>query len=331
MRKSALVVAVDADPRITGTIRDELLPDGIRVESGCTGREGLQMCCSMQPDCMVIDLGLPDMDGVSLAEAIRSQPAMTVATTPIVLLSSRHDETTRIRALCGGVDVIVGKPFQGVELSAQVRAVLKMAQRLRNRRSSMGVGPPSEKSSPHSALAGDLRKMSIATVLGALELERRSGELCLSDTVSGAVRLRLSIASGLIAGGQMDSCTMTPIDSLREALRWHGRRFEFLPGEDRPAPPGAEPLGTLVLAVFKHGPPPPMVPPAGNEANLNWNDSVLPGVPAQLLPRPPGLAPARPSSTHRKAAPPPASAPETQREGERPSGPCRAKKSSRNG
>src|SRR5262249_38957226 len=114
----------------------------------------------------------------------------------------------------------------------------------------------------------------------------------------GAVRLRLSIASGLITGGTMDSVPMTPIDSLREALRWHGRRFEFVPGEHQPAPPGAKPLGTLVLEVFKHNHPPPVAPPPGNEASLNWNDSVLTGVPAQLLPKPPS-PPARPSSSRR--------------------------------
>jgi hypothetical protein len=224
-----------------------------------------------------------------------------VATTPIVLLSSRHDEGTRIRALCGGVDVIVGKPFQGIELMAQVRAVLKMAQRLRNRRSSMGAVPPSE--NPPTALAGDLRKMSIATVLGALELERRSGELCLSDAGAGGVRLRLSIASGLIAGGQIDSQPMAPLDSLREALRWHGRRFEFLPSEDRPAPPGAQPLGTLVLALFKQGEAPPMAAPSVQEGNLNWGDSMLTGVPTKPLANPGAPPPSRSSGTHRKLRP----------------------------
>jgi hypothetical protein len=90
-------------------------------------------------------------------------------------------------------------------------------------------------------------------VLGALELERRSGELVLRRP---GERVVLELASGLVAGGRLSSrpnerTPLTPLEALRRALRWDSGRFDFAPGPERAAPPGAEPFGSLVLAAIR--------------------------------------------------------------------------------
>ena len=79
-------------------------------------------------DSLVVELGLGDPDGLWLVRALRTQPGR-VAQTPIVMASSTEDEATRLAALRGGVDAFVGKPFQVVELVAQVRALIAMSAR----------------------------------------------------------------------------------------------------------------------------------------------------------------------------------------------------------
>src|SRR4029079_11431087 len=91
----------------------------------------------------------------------------------------------------------------------------------------------------------------VATVLSALELERRSGELALSGGPPGRRRLSLDIASGALVGGRVGAMHLAPVDALGEALRWPGHRFQFNPGTPVPAPAKAESIGALVLQSIR--------------------------------------------------------------------------------
>jgi DNA-binding response OmpR family regulator len=246
MVNRSIVVVVDVDAWVHRAIAAVISSDGFDVVPCTTARGALNACCALEPDCVVTELALPDVDGLWLASALRDQGG-NVGAIPIVLASGRPDEETRIAALRGGADVFVPKPLRILELVAQIKALVSMARRLRPERSSVLPGDAPR------ALRGDLARMSVATVLGALELERRSGELVLRRP---GERVVLDLASGLITGGRGSSrpnerTPLTPLEALRRALRWDAGRFDFAPGPDRAAPAHAEPFGSLVLAAIR--------------------------------------------------------------------------------
>jgi two-component system KDP operon response regulator KdpE len=84
------------------------------------GRSGLAKAASSHPDIVVLDLGLPDMDGLEVLTGLRGW-----LTVPIIVLSARHSDETKVRALDGGADDYVTKPFSMDELLARIRAALR--------------------------------------------------------------------------------------------------------------------------------------------------------------------------------------------------------------
>ena len=260
-------MVVDGDAWVPRAIAAGVPAEEIEVVPCTTARGGLNACCAIEPDCIVADLHLADLDGLWLAGALRDQPP-AIASTPFILVSNDDDEQTHVRALRGGVDVFVTKPFNVVELVAQIRALIAMAARMRNRRDSFFPVGPASTSGQERAIVGHLGRMSVATVLSALELARRSGELVLSGGAPGRRRLVLELASGALIGGRLVATQLRPLDALREALRWEGKRFQFTPGPTVPAPPNADSIGALVMASIRldespvgaSGPPPAAAP-----------------------------------------------------------------------
>ena len=109
---------VDLASSLAATLRDR----GYRVRTATTGAAGLVEWAARRPDAVLVDLGLPDVDGTAVIERMRSEAA-----TPIVVLSARHLEEERIRALDLGADDYLTKPFGTGELTARLRAVLRRA------------------------------------------------------------------------------------------------------------------------------------------------------------------------------------------------------------
>jgi two-component system KDP operon response regulator KdpE len=90
------------------------------VVTAATGREGIERAADGHPDIVVLDLGLPDMDGAEVLSAIRGW-----SNVPVIVLSARHDERAKVAALDAGADDYVTKPFGMDELLARVRATLR--------------------------------------------------------------------------------------------------------------------------------------------------------------------------------------------------------------
>jgi two-component system KDP operon response regulator KdpE len=114
------ILIVDDEPSILGTLAPLLRAREYAVSTATTGRAALEAVDRENPDLIVLDLGLPDMDGVEVCQRIREE-----RTVPIVVLSARGGEGDKVRALDVGADDYVTKPFGPEELLARIRAALR--------------------------------------------------------------------------------------------------------------------------------------------------------------------------------------------------------------
>jgi DNA-binding response OmpR family regulator len=116
----ARILIVDDEPKIVRLVADYLVAGGFDVFTARSGDEALMRTRTERPDLVVLDLGLPRLDGLDVTRAIRREGNL-----PIIILTARDDETDRIIGLELGADDYVTKPFSPRELVARVRAVLR--------------------------------------------------------------------------------------------------------------------------------------------------------------------------------------------------------------
>ena len=120
-------LVVEDDPDIVELVEHYLAADGWTVDSSGRGRDALQKARSGSYQLLVLDLQLPDLDGLSICAEVRRDPRTVHL--PIVMLTARGDETDRIVGLEGGADDYIVKPFSPKELVARVRALQRRAER----------------------------------------------------------------------------------------------------------------------------------------------------------------------------------------------------------
>lgn len=120
----ALVLVVDDEPAILRAVRTNLARHGFRVETAESGGEALESYARLRPDLILLDLGLPDTDGMEVIQSVRSRDS-----TPIIVLSVRGAESDKVAALDLGADDFLSKPFGVDELLARVRVALRHAVR----------------------------------------------------------------------------------------------------------------------------------------------------------------------------------------------------------
>src|SRR5688500_15973511 len=111
------VLVVDDEPQIVRALSINLRARGYEVCSAGDGTQALQLVASHQPDVVILDLGLPDLDGVDVIAGLRGW-----STVPILVLSGRNDSVDKVDALDAGADDYVTKPFGMDELMARLRA-----------------------------------------------------------------------------------------------------------------------------------------------------------------------------------------------------------------
>ena len=112
------VLVVDDEPQIRRTLSLNLGARGYEVSEAATGEEALRIAASEAFDIVLLDLGLPGMDGIDVIEALRGWTRV-----PVIVLTVRDDERSKVRALDAGADDYVTKPFGMAELLARLRAV----------------------------------------------------------------------------------------------------------------------------------------------------------------------------------------------------------------
>jgi two-component system, OmpR family, KDP operon response regulator KdpE len=122
MPRASRILLVDDELSIQRTVVPLLRSRGYEVDAAATGKEALSAFHAEPPDVVILDLGLPDMDGLEVCARIRSQSDV-----PIIVLSARGAEPQKVAALDQGADDYVTKPFGPEELLARVRAALRRA------------------------------------------------------------------------------------------------------------------------------------------------------------------------------------------------------------
>jgi two-component system KDP operon response regulator KdpE len=121
----ALVAIIEDEPPIRRFLRASLTVEGFRVAEAATAQEGLRLITQHVPALVLLDLGLPDAEGVDVIRQVREWSAM-----PIVVLSARGEEQSKIDALDAGADDYLTKPFGVRELLARIRVALRHAARV---------------------------------------------------------------------------------------------------------------------------------------------------------------------------------------------------------
>jgi DNA-binding response OmpR family regulator len=116
------VLVIEDDPDIARILALLLARNGYHVERASDGRTGLRMAYETQPDLLLLDIGLPGMDGLTVLQRVRD-----LSDLPVLLLSARDQEADKIRGLRAGADDYLTKPFTNGELLARVEALLRRA------------------------------------------------------------------------------------------------------------------------------------------------------------------------------------------------------------
>ena len=116
------ILLVDDDRQLRRALHITLRAAGYELRVAATGTEALTRAASEPPDIVILDLGLPDLDGVAVLEGLRGWCAA-----PVIVLSARHEEQAKVRALDAGADDYVTKPFAMGELLARLRAANRRA------------------------------------------------------------------------------------------------------------------------------------------------------------------------------------------------------------
>jgi two-component system KDP operon response regulator KdpE len=122
--REPLVLLIEDEPPMRRFLRAGLPAHGFRLVEAATAAEGLAHAAGHRPDLVLLDLGLPDADGLEVVRAVRGWSQV-----PILVLSARGQEADKVRALDAGADDYVTKPFGMPELLARLRAALRRAAR----------------------------------------------------------------------------------------------------------------------------------------------------------------------------------------------------------
>src|SRR5258708_37486 len=118
----AMILIVENDSQIRRFLRTTLASSGYQPIEATTARDGLKQASLRHPDLIILDLGLPDLDGMQVASQLREWTA-----TPIIVLSVRENERDKVAALDAGADDYLTKPFGASELLARIRVALRHA------------------------------------------------------------------------------------------------------------------------------------------------------------------------------------------------------------
>jgi len=125
----ALILAIEDDTQILRFLRTTLTSSGYRLIEAITGGEGINQVALHHPDIIILDLGLPDLDGLDVTRRLREW-----CETPIIVVSAREKEHDKVEALDAGADDYLTKPFGTAELLARIRVALRHSLK------TMGIG-----------------------------------------------------------------------------------------------------------------------------------------------------------------------------------------------
>ncbi|MBX3187858.1 MAG: response regulator transcription factor [Labilithrix sp.] len=144
------ILIIEDEPHIVMGLRDALEFEGFGVISAGKGKDGIQLARAENPDAVILDLMLPDVNGYAVCEELRRVSSFM----PIIMLTARSQETDKIRGLDAGADDYVTKPFSVNELIARMRAIFRRAARPTSAPEVVEIGEAKVSFSTHSMKVG---------------------------------------------------------------------------------------------------------------------------------------------------------------------------------
>ena len=148
MKKRILIV--EDEPDIVRGLRDALEFEGFEVLATTEGRDGVRLARERTPDCVILDLMLPDLNGYAVCQEIRAENAVV----PIIMLTARSEESDKIRGLEVGADDYVTKPFSVGELLARIKAIFRRLHRPESAPATLHIGDAEIDVKKHQLLRG---------------------------------------------------------------------------------------------------------------------------------------------------------------------------------
>lgn len=130
------ILLVEDDPALALGLVDALEFEGFEVAHARTGQDGIQLARERRPDCVILDLMLPDTNGYKVCETIRAGDPLV----PVLMLTARSQEADKIRGLDAGADDYVTKPFSIGELVARLRAIFRRSARAQLAEATFRIG-----------------------------------------------------------------------------------------------------------------------------------------------------------------------------------------------
>jgi two-component system alkaline phosphatase synthesis response regulator PhoP len=180
---SKRVLVVDDEPKIVEVVGDYLRSAGFSVSIAADGEKAVALAQARPPDVVVLDLGLPGLDGLDVARELRRASPV-----PIVMLTARGEETDRVVGLELGADDYVVKPFSPRELLARVRAVLRRTEGPQTERERFVVGDVAVDTVRRQVTVGDQVVELTATEFDLLvELARQPGRVFTRGQLLGTI------------------------------------------------------------------------------------------------------------------------------------------------
>lgn len=212
------ILLVEDDPAIAAALRSALSAAGHSVTLGRNGAEALAQSLVGDNDLLLLDLGLPDMDGKDVIRAVRERSA-----TPIIVISARHQESEKIASLDCGADDYVDKPFALGELLARVRAAIRKRARAADRPQRFECG----------ALTIDFADRSVRLAGEALHLSPKEYNLLamLAENAGQVVTHRRLLAAGWGRADTDQQYLRTYMGMLRQKLAAGGAPGELIQNE----------------------------------------------------------------------------------------------------
>jgi DNA-binding response OmpR family regulator len=170
------ILVIEDEPDIIRGLRDALEFEGFEVHAASSAGEGLALAADLHPDCVVLDLMLPDDNGFNVCEALRGRDPVV----PIIMLTAKAQEADKVRGLEVGADDYLTKPFSVAELIARINAIFRRQARMATVDETIAVGPWMVNTRKHTMSRGRTTKRLTFYELEVLKLLHERSEEAVS-------------------------------------------------------------------------------------------------------------------------------------------------------
>jgi DNA-binding response OmpR family regulator len=175
-RQKKRILVIEDEPDIVRGLKDALQFEGFEVEARGTGASGILAAMEWDPDCILLDLMLPDDNGYRVCELLRQRNEIV----PIIMLTAKAQESDKVRGLDAGADDYVTKPFSVAELIARINAIFRRQSRMSAADETFAIGSWAINPRKHTIARGRISRRLTFYELEILKLLRERSE----ETVS---------------------------------------------------------------------------------------------------------------------------------------------------